>query len=175
MDAKVIDTDERRKDDMTRTAWSGASPARRTLVGLAALIAPLAGCNDWISGLDYALLGDDDLVFITLPAEPNGHMQALFRGVVVIDAAGCFRLDLAAPDNSTVVWPFGATLRPGAGGWTVHEASGRAIGRIGETMTFGGGHVPSLHSGLQFSGSDRTILEARCPGSFWIVGEIPAS
>ena len=98
-------------------------------------------------------------------------MDALFQGRVVTDAAGCIRLDSPPPDAGTVVWPFGFTLAREGRVLSVRDAAGREVGRIGGSFRFGGGHVPFLHEGTGFSAAERARAEARCPGTFWIVGE----
>jgi hypothetical protein len=80
---------------------------------------------------------------------------------------GCLRLD--TPDTHTVIWPkgfdLGADLR-------VRDDRGAVVGRIGGAFRLGGGEVPSLHDGIPLSEADRVRAGSRCPGRFWIVGEV---
>jgi hypothetical protein len=108
-------------------------------------------------------------VFLAQESPPVAVMEALFQGRVVRDREGCLRLDTA--DRHTVVWPFGSRLEDRVDGLHVTDAAGRDIGRIGGSFRFGGGEVPSLHEGL-LSADDRRRAEARCPGRYWIVGEV---
>lgn len=133
----------------------------------------LAGaCTDRVTNSsDRALLSlDGDTYFVRQVQEPDAVMEALFQGQVVEDKGGCLRLQ--GPSPSTVVWPFGSTLEPRSDGDRVLDGEGNELGRIGGVFRFGGGHVPFLHEGLGFSKADVTRIQARCPGRFWIVGEI---
>ncbi len=96
-------------------------------------------------------------------------MEALFQGRVILDQAGCIRLDSA--EGSTVVWPYGATLQQSGLELRVRAADGREIGRLGGSFRFGGGHVPTLHT-FALAPEDRELAQLSCPGDFWIVGEI---
>jgi hypothetical protein len=125
------------------------------------------------SGVTYDA---DRPFFITQNVAPNAVMDALFQGRVVADAAGCLRLD--SPDRVTVIWPRGFTLEPRAGGspaggLQVHDARGRSVGRIGGEFRLGGGEVPWLPDGIPLAADVRQHAVRRCPGIFWIVGEIP--
>lgn len=112
-------------------------------------------------------LGDDgEVIFFVQGAPATVVMDALFDGVVSRDAAGCLRL--AGPDPATVVWPFGFRLVLGR----VSDGEGRGIGRLGERFRFGGGEVRFLPDGLGLSDSERRLVEAWCPGRYWIVGEV---
>jgi hypothetical protein len=97
-------------------------------------------------------------------------MEALFLGQVVEDGEGCLRLQ--PPADHTVVWPYRSTLEVrGDGSWVVSE-EGKDIGKIGGAFRFGGGEVPFLHEGLGFTHGQITEIHARCPGRYWIVGEL---
>ena len=111
-----------------------------------------------------------DVVFIVQGVVPDAMMQALFRGRVVLDAAGCLRLDL--PDPATVVWPKGFRLVEGSTGLRVVDGDGAVVGVVGGSFAFGGGEVPELAEWWGISAEDRQRAETRCPGRYWIVGEI---
>ncbi|MGH7539896.1 MAG: hypothetical protein ACRELC_02750 [Gemmatimonadota bacterium] len=97
-------------------------------------------------------------------------MEALFVGRVIRDPAGCLRLE--TPDQHTVVWPFGFRLVPADGGLAVRDADGQAVGRIGGDFRLGDGEVPFLHEGLALPEAERRAAETRCPGRYWIVGDV---
>lgn len=113
----------------------------------------------------------DDVIFLTASAPATVHMQALYEGNVVADAAGCLRL--ADASGHTVVWPHAFELRQRNGAATVVAPGGREIGEVGGAFRFGGGEVPTLHEGVAVSDAQRELALQRCPGRYWIVGEIP--
>ena len=119
-------------------------------------------------------VGGDGLVFLSLNVDPallsqNAPplvmMDALYEGRVAADANGCIRLETS--DRHTVIWPYQFKLSGNA----VLDADGRTIGTLGGQFKFGGGEVASLNIPL-ISDADRARAGARCPGRFWIVGEI---
>lgn len=132
----------------------------------------LTGCAD--TGTPTADLPLDslegDTYFIRQPERPRSVMDALFQGRVVRDERGCLRLQ--PPADATVVWPFGSTLEARSSGQWVVEAGGNEMGKIGGLFSFGGGEVPFLHVGLGFQQPDITQIQTRCPGRFWIVGDV---
>ena len=140
--------------------------SRRLIAVLAVLGIGCTSGEDRITA--FAALPNDDVVFITQNVEPNVVMDALFTGRVLVDDAGCLRLDAPPPDASTVVWPKGFTLD----GSHIRDASGRSIGHIGGSFRFGGGHVPDLDH-VEVDARMRESAKARCPGSYWIVGSTP--
>lgn len=134
-----------------------------TTIGRGAALAAaflLAACDGAITNLEIRG-GSGEVLFLTQGAPATFVMDALFEGRVVVDDAGCVRLD--GPDPATVVWPYRFTLE----GNTVHAADGRIVGRLGGSFRLGGGEVPTLAGGDWQSALDR------CPGRFWIVGDVP--
>ena len=113
----------------------------------------------------------DDVIFLTASVPVTVHMQALYEGNVVADAAGCVRL--ADASGHTVVWPYAFELRQHNGAATVVDPGGREIGDVGGAFSFGGGEVPTLHQGIALSDARRQLALERCPGRYWIVGEVP--
>jgi hypothetical protein len=108
-----------------------------------------------------------DVLFLVQHETPLAVMDALHTGRVAADGSGCLRIDGATP--TTVVWPKGFALD----GRTVRDERGRSIGRLGGGFRLGGGEVPLLHDGIPLSTEARAAAEERCPGRFWIVGDIP--
>ena len=107
-------------------------------------------------------------LFLTQTRPATEAMQALFDGPLSVDSAGCIRM--AGPDSHTVVWPYGFTLVPRGDEWYVRDAEGGDVGRIGARMRIGGGEVPTLVEGAGVNDVEEAMR--RCPGRFWIVGEI---
>ena len=110
-----------------------------------------------------------DLLMLTLTESPAAHMEALFKGSVVADARGCLRLRDA--DGATVIWPKDFRLVDRLGAAMVQDEGGRTVGAVGGDFRFGGGEVP-MHDGLALSAEARRAAEERCPGKYWIVGEL---
>ena len=110
----------------------------------------------------------DGIVFLSMRVEPTAHMEALFEGRVVVDEAGCLRLD--SPDPATVVWPKGYALAEGTEWTSILDADGSLVGVVGGDFRLAGGEVTSLPAEMGFTEADRDLAEARCPGKYWIVG-----
>lgn len=145
----------------------------RGLPALAILVVAtwLGSCSD--SGNLTRAPDAVETLFLAQNVVPNATMEALFQGRIIRDRAGCLRLQ--APDDATVVWPKGFTLRNRSGELAVLDSKGRKVGRIGGAFRLGGGEVPLLHDGIGLSSAARRQAEARCPGRYWIVGTIPLS
>jgi hypothetical protein len=79
---------------------------------------------------------------------------------------------LDSADDATVVWPKSFSLVRQGGELRVRQANGRELGRIGGAFRLGGGEVPYLHDGIALSAADCERGQTRCPGKFWIVGEV---
>ena len=110
-------------------------------------------------------------VFLAQGAPATAAMDALFQGRVTRDLRGCLRLDNLG-DQHTVVWPHGFTIAERDGELFVKNAAGSDVGRIGGSFRFGGGEVAALHDGLNLSVESRQMAESRCPGRYWVVGEV---
>ncbi|MGE0440313.1 MAG: hypothetical protein AB7L66_08970 [Gemmatimonadales bacterium] len=108
----------------------------------------------------------DGSLFLAQKEGSRDVMDALFDGVVSLDAAGCYRLGLQ--DQVTMIWPAGYRLIPTVEGPAVVNAQGVEIGRIGSTFRLGGGIVGTIPSGLLPSDALRRLALQQCPGSFWI-------
>jgi hypothetical protein len=114
---------------------------------------------------------DPPALFFVQGAPATSVMDALFQGRVARDAVGCLRLENQG-DRHTVVWPHGFTIAERDGELFVKDAAGREVGQIGGSFRFGGGETPALHAGLNLSDESRQLAESRCPGRYWIVGEV---
>ena len=112
----------------------------------------------------------EDAVFLSLDRQPQAVMDALFNGRIVLDDDGCLRTD--SGDRPTIVWPHGYRLESDGGVLRVVNAQGGVAGRIGGSFRLGGGEVPMLHSGIEMSADDRARAASRCPGRFWITGDV---
>jgi hypothetical protein len=110
-------------------------------------------------------------VFLVQGAPAVDHMDALFQGRVSLDAQGCLRLE-SLGDRPTVVWPHGFSIEERGGALFVKDAAGSDVGRIGGSFRFGGGEVPSLHEGFNLSDEALRLAQSRCPGRYWIVGDV---
>lgn len=113
----------------------------------------------------------EGVIFLTQSTTPTVVMEALFEGRIELDAAGCVRL--VSEEPATVVWPKDFTLVERNGSLLVRDPDGRDIGRLGGNFRLGGGFVNELHSGINLSSADRQRAGGTCPGSFWIVGDVP--
>jgi hypothetical protein len=135
------------------------------------LILASAGLSAACSNSPVDLTEDDNgFVFLTQSVVPDVVMDALFEGRVVADESGCLRLD--SVDDATVVWPAGYRLVRDGTRLEVRAPDGRTVGRLGGEFRLGGGEVNELHSGLQISAASRQRALDRCPGRFWIVGDV---
>jgi hypothetical protein len=96
-------------------------------------------------------------------------MEALYEGPVV-EAQGCLRL--VSDSSHTIIWPPEFTLRSQSGRYQVVDEGGAVVGTIGGLFRFGGGEIPrgSLPE-LEDANVGRELL-ARCPGRYWVVGEM---
>jgi hypothetical protein len=135
----------------------------------------LAGCSPSYESdpTDIGVTDAGTPLFITQNVAPVVVMEALFDGRIIVDDAGCIRQD--SGDRPTVVWPKSYTLDRIDNELRVLNAVGREIGRIGGRFRLGGGEVPQLHEGSHLSSADRHRATTRCPGIFWITGDVPST
>lgn len=143
---------------------------QRCVLGLALL--SLVACDNAATGPSdpAALARLDGTLFISQPQLPDAQMEALFQGAVLRDDAGCLRLQ--PPSHATVVWPYGSHLVEKEGEHWVQAASGQTMGLVGGIFRFGGGVVPALNEGMGFTAAQIRTAHSRCPGRFWLVGEV---
>jgi hypothetical protein len=148
---------------MTRSLVRAALPLACTLAF------SLAACS--AGDIGPALAGNDNpggAVFLAQNQPAETVMEALFQGTVVQDEQGCLRLGGGHP--ATVIWPYGFKLEARVGGVYVEDASGRTVGRVGGSFSFGGGNI-NTHEHASLTARDHALAASRCPGTFWLVGE----
>lgn len=128
----------------------------------------LAGCKEAASPSDSLNSATQlrSAVFIARTAEPSGYMEALFSGVITVDAAGCLRME--GLEAHTPIWPRGYRLEVTSSGGVVRAGSGSVVGTIGGRFRLGGGEVQTL-DGVALTSADRERVTATCPGRYWIV------
>ena len=131
-----------------------------------AILPVLGGCRS--EPLD--LSEDEAFVFLVQEVTPLVVMEALFEGRVRADARGCIRLESA--DDATVVWPAGFRLVREGTHLEIRDVNDRRVGRLGGRFRLGGGEVAELHDGLGLDRALRQLAANRCPGRFWIVGDV---
>lgn len=112
---------------------------------------------------------DEPVLFLVQRAPAASVMQALYRGRVEIDQAGCLRL-AGEPDRHTVVWPFGSRLGRDQASLVVMDDGGHEVLRVGHLAELGGGEVPGEVITEMLSPEMAAAAFERCPGRFWIVG-----
>lgn len=95
--------------------------------------------------------------------------EALYEGPV-LEQRGCLRLD--SDSAHTVVWPPGFELRVADGRYRVLDEGGIVVGTVGERFRLGGGELPRGTAPELADPELRRELLARCPGPYWLVGNI---
>ena len=138
-----------------------------TLCGTLAL-SLLTGCQDPAKPGDslYRAAQQGATVFVARTDEPAGYYDALFSGVITVDAAGCLRMD--GLDRHTPIWPRGYWLDISSGAGIVRSGNDSIVGAIGGHFRLGGGEARTLEW-VTLSPADRERLTTRCPGRYWIV------
>ena len=141
---------------------------RSVVVAVAACALSAVGCSSAnepdIEPRSAHLRGD--YIFLVRATQPEAEMDALIRGRLEADAAGCLRLDTS--DRHTVIWPFGATLRAAGAQVSVVDRAGRVLATIADETQLAGGEVTELPSGVLASEARAAALTS-CPGRYWIV------
>lgn len=136
-------------------------------VGVATLLV-LSGCP---GPTEVEAGPDEPVLFLVQRSVPNSVMQALYRGRVDIDQAGCLRL-AGESDRHTVVWPHGSRLARDKVSLVVLDRTGREVLRVGHLTGLGGGEVPDVPGTEVLTTEMAEAARARCPGRYWIVGSI---
>jgi hypothetical protein len=136
------------------------------LITLAVACSSLTDAADPLTGDTLEARFASGVTFLTMRTDPEVFMSALFEGRVLVDLAGCLRLD--SDDRHTVVWPRGYGFDTAGGTIRILDATGVVVGRAGDDFRLAGGEVTSLHDGLGFTAADRALASAHCPGRYWI-------
>lgn len=100
---------------------------------------------------------------LTLSEPPSEFMEALTKGVLILDINGCLKIG-----DNTIIWPYGFKL--GNNKDAIYNAEGNIVVEIGNHVEFSGGecsdcpkeHIKKL---LGITPNDK------CNGNYWIVGE----
>lgn len=111
----------------------------------------------------------EDVLLVTQPEDFQVFFMSEYRGGVVLDAAGCFRLDLAPPNDATVIWPSGTSLWARGDQLELQDARGRQIVAIGGQHRFLGGFVAALTEVADLDAVELEETKARCPGTYWLL------
>ena len=99
-------------------------------------------------------------------------MQALARGKVVVDDAGCIRLESGrAYDGDLIVWPPGYSMWTEGGEILIIKEDGGTLARVGDRVEFGGGQISSPSGARELYEKHLEIPE-KCTGPLWVVGQI---
>lgn len=97
---------------------------------------------------------------------PRTMLAALVDGTLVL-VDGCLRVRRANGTSDLVIWPPEVALRTDGGAIQIVDAGGRVAARVGAPIAMGGGQLSTVPShGL------REAPPARCPGPYWLTGEI---
>jgi hypothetical protein len=139
------------------------------VVGLSILVACGGGGSD-----------QDSTSFVTITAEDGGEVffprqrptepEALAEGELVLED-GCLRL---RQDGSGLVfiWPPGFMPRADGDRIQVLDGEGSVMATVGEQIEMGGGFLDTLEGLDSVDEELARELSERCPGSYWLVGEI---
>ena len=127
----------------------------------------LAACGD--GELPLEPVTGDDLLLLTQSEDLVWFPLVQYRGSVVVDEAGCMRLDLEAPDNATIVWPSGTTVWMRGETRILRNEFGREMLDIGERGRFSGGDAAALEELTDLTSEEREDVRDRCPGPYWLV------
>ena len=132
-----------------------------------ALAAAAGGCRNSATepGALSSVLAVNEIRFVTRTQEPAAYFDALALGIIAPDSSGCLRI--ADAGGPSVIWPRGYRLELGARGAEIIDFAGRPVGRLGTSFRLGGGELSTLDH-VALSEADREVLQAKCPGLYWI-------
>ena len=111
----------------------------------------------------------EDVLVVTQPESFQVFFASEYRGEVLLDPAGCFRLALDPPNDATVVWPPGTTLWARGDQLELQDARGRQIVAIGGQHRFLGGFVAGLGEVADLNDMELAETMMRCPGTYWLL------
>jgi len=89
------------------------------------------------------------ILVMTQNGVPSEVMHAFFDGQVIVDDAGCLRLEDA--DGPTAVWPVGYMGEVTTDGVTILNVDGEEVGPVDGLFGLGGGELPELLVSLGFT------------------------
>jgi hypothetical protein len=170
-----------------RETWSEYSGpiARHWLLGIAIVVGGLStilvacggGGSDQEDSASFLTVATEDGEEVYFPRqrpteEPRGVPEALAEGELIL-ADGCLRLRQDSSDPGLVpIWPLGFTPRAGDNRIQVLDEEGRVVATVGERMEIGGGFIDTLEDSDGSEGELANELSERCPGPYWLVGEV---
>lgn len=121
---------------------------------------------------------DPDLFFPTQlqgvrDGEPRAVMQALARGRLTLDD-DCLRISSGSYDGNLLIWPPDYSFRATGGNVRILDEENRVVAKTGDRIEVGGGEVPgrSLRNIAYVGKSLGQKILRRCPGPYWLVGEV---
>ena len=99
-------------------------------------------------------------------------MVALATGRVVVDDAGCIRLEDSLPDGveDLIVWPPGYSMRTEGGKILIIKEDGETLVRVGDRIEFGGGQISTPDTREAYE--KHLEIPEKCTGPLWIVGQV---
>lgn len=118
-------------------------------------------------------LSDTGVVFIRQKPTEGMRvvMEALARGKVVVDDAGCIRLESGQPyEGDLIIWPPAYSMRIEGGEIHLIKEDGETLVRAGERVEFGGGQISTPDAREAYE--KHLEIPEKCPGPLWIVGEV---
>lgn len=134
----------------------------RALLALLAVLAAACG-KDGDSIFDPA--DPPGTIFIVESQLPGAYYDAMVRGRLVRDGAGCLRLDGAGA--LTVIWPLGSTIEIRNGEIYVLNREGQQLAKVGDQTELGGRHSDTIDR-VYLSERDRHLALNHCPGEYWL-------
>ncbi len=144
-----------------------SGPGRARAVMLLGFALFTSGCGEGAAPLVPVL--DEEVLVLTQQEGLVVFFDGRYRGMVELDDAGCLRLDLAEPDDATVVWPAGTSLWSRGDQLVLRDPAGRQIVALGENVQLGGGFLAALEEVTDLSEAERAEIRGRCPGPYWLM------
>lgn len=118
--------------------------------------------------IPFALTPVPGLAFPQLRAQSTTFMLALLQGKLAI-RDGCLRVSEGDEDpGSLIIWQPDYFLNDNDGTVEVLDREGKAVARVGERVSMGGGEVSLASVETQLRGP----IPSQCEGPYWLMGEI---
>ena len=115
-----------------------------------------------------------DVVFIEQKSSEGMRavMEALARGKVMVDDAGCIRLESGrAYHGDLIVWPPDYSMQVKGDEILIIKEDGQTLARVGDRVELGGGQV-SFSSGAREAYKKHLKIPEKCTGPLGIVGQV---